>query len=128
MLKNYDQSVKINNIPNWPHIPDHPYRILIIGGSASEKINVSLNLIKHQRPDIDKIYLYVKDPFESKYELLINRREKVGIEIIKNPKAFTDYLQAIDNIHENLEDYNPTKKSVLIVFDDMRAGLDLKKS
>ena len=121
MLKNYDQSVKINNIPNWPHIPDHPYRILIIGGSASEKINVSLNLIKHQRPDIDKIW---KDPFESKYELLINRREKVGIEIIKNPKAFTDYLQAIDNIHENLEDYNPTKKSVLIVFDDMKADME----
>ena len=52
-----------------------------------------LNLIKHQQPDIDKIYLYVKDPFKSKYQLLINKREKVGIENLKNPKAFTDYLQ-----------------------------------
>ena len=47
------------------------------------------NLIKHQRPDIDKIYLFVKDPFESKYQFLINGREKVGIEILKNPKPFT---------------------------------------
>ena len=46
-----------------------------------------LNLIKHQPPDNDKIYLYVKDRFESKYQLLINEREKVGIEILKNPKA-----------------------------------------
>ena len=76
-MKNYDQSVKINHNPNWPYIPDHPYRILIIGGSGSGKTNVLLNLIKHQRPDIDKIYLYVKDPFESKYQLLINGREKV---------------------------------------------------
>ena len=50
---------------NQPYILDHPYRILIIGGSGSEKTNVLLNLIKNQRPDIDKSYLYVKDPFES---------------------------------------------------------------
>ena len=48
MMESYDQSIKINNNPNWPYIPDHPYRILIIGGSGSEKINVLLNLIKHQ--------------------------------------------------------------------------------
>ena len=51
---------------NWPYIPDHPYRILIIGGSGSGKINVLLNLIENQ-PDIDKIYLYAKDPYECKY-------------------------------------------------------------
>ena len=90
-------------------IPDHPYRILIIGGSRSRKTNVLLNLIKYQQPEIRKIYLYVKDPFE-KYQSLINGREKVGIENLKNPKAFIDNLQAIDNIYENLEDYNPTKK------------------
>ena len=50
-----------------------------------------LNLIKYQRPDIDKIYLYVKDPFESKYQLLINGREKVGIELLQNRKTFIDY-------------------------------------
>ena len=54
--------------------------------------NVLLKLIKnyYQWPDIDKTYLYVKDPFESKYQLLINEREKVGIKELKNPKAFTD--------------------------------------
>ena len=55
MMKNYDQSVKINLNPNWPNIIDHPYRILIIGGSAeSRKTNALLNLIKNQRPDLTK--------------------------------------------------------------------------
>ena len=81
-----------------------------------------LTLIKHQRPDIDTIYLYVKDPFESKYQLLINGREKVGIENLKNPKAIIDYSQTIDDIYENLGDYNPTKKRrVLIVFDEINS-------
>ena len=51
---------------NWPYIPDHPYRILTIGGSVSEKTNVLLNLIENPS-DIDKIYLYAKDPYEAKY-------------------------------------------------------------
>ena len=61
------QSVEINHNSNWPYITDHLYRILIIGGLGSGNTNVLLNLIKYQKPDIDKIYLYVKDPFESKY-------------------------------------------------------------
>ena len=65
-----------------------------------------INLIKHQRPDIDKIYLYVKDSFESKYQLLINQREKVGTKKLKNPKAFIDHTQTIDDVYENLEGYN----------------------
>ena len=82
-MKNYDQSVERKHNPNWPYTPDHPYRILIIDGSGSEITNALLNLIKHQRPDID-----VKDPLESKYQLLINGREKAGIENVKNPKAY----------------------------------------
>ena len=79
-----------------------------------------LNLIKHQRPDIDKIYLYVKDPFKSKYQLLISEREKVGIEILKNSKAFIDYSQKIDDVFKHFKDYRQRKKRrVLIVFDDM---------
>ena len=62
----------------WPYIPDHPYRILIIGGSGSGKTKLLLNLINEQR-DIDKIYLYAKDLSESKYEHLINNRENTGI-------------------------------------------------
>ena len=54
-MKNYDQSIEINHDPNWPYVLDHPYQILVIVGSGSEKTNVLLNLIKHQRPDIDKI-------------------------------------------------------------------------
>ena len=66
VMKNYDESVEIDHDPNWPYIPNHLYRILIIGGSGSAKTNVLLDLIKHQPPDIDKIYLNVKDPVESK--------------------------------------------------------------
>ena len=87
MMKHYDQLVEINHNPNWSDIPDHTYKILINGGSGSGKTNVSLKLIKYQRPDIDKIYLYVKDPFESKYQLLNNGREKVGIEKFKTSKC-----------------------------------------
>ena len=72
MMKNCDQLVEINHNLNWPYIPDLPYRILIIGGSGSGKTNMLLNLTKHQRPHIDKIYLHVEDPFVSKYQLLIN--------------------------------------------------------
>ena len=56
-MKNYDESVEINHNPNLPYIPDHPYRILIISDLRSRKTNVLLNLVKNQRPDIDKIYL-----------------------------------------------------------------------
>ena len=56
--------------------------------------------MKHQRLAIDKIYLYVKDPFESKHQLLINERENVGIKKLKNSKTFIDYLQKIDDFFE----------------------------
>ena len=62
MMKSYDESVEINHNPNWLCIPDSPYRISIIAGSGSGKTNVLWNLLKHQRPDIDKVYLYIKDP------------------------------------------------------------------
>ena len=104
MMKNYDESVEIKDNSNWSYIPDHPYKILIIGGSRSGKTSVLFKLIKHQRPDTEKICLCVKDPFESKCQLLINGREKVGIQNVKNLKTF------IDDVYENLEDYNLTKK------------------
>ena len=63
-MKNYDQTVEMNHDLNWPYIPDHPYKILTTGGSESTTTNMLLNLIKNQQPDIDKICLYVKDPFE----------------------------------------------------------------
>ena len=91
---NYTNENKTKHNKNWPYIPDHPYRILIIGGSGSGKTNLLLNLIKNQ-PDIDKIYLYVKDPYESKYQYLINKRESVGLNHFNDPKAFIDYSNDI---------------------------------
>ena len=67
---NFDDVAKENimeNNPNWPQIPDHSYRTLIIGGSGSGRTNSLFILINHQ-PDIDKIYLYAKDLYEEKYQ------------------------------------------------------------
>ena len=60
---NFDDYINRNKTihnKKWPYIPDHPYRILITGGSGSGKTNLLLNLIENQ-PDIDKIHLYAKD-------------------------------------------------------------------
>ena len=64
--------------------------MLMIGGSGSGKTNLWLNLIENQ-PEIDEIYLYAKDPYEAKYQYLINKREGVGIDHFNNPKAFIKY-------------------------------------
>ena len=72
MMKYCYESVKINNNPNWPYIPDYPYRVLIIGGSGSGKTNVLLNLIKHQQPDVNRIYLYIIDPLKDPIKLKVS--------------------------------------------------------
>ena len=87
--------------PNWSKIPDHPYRILITGGSGSGKRNALLNLIIHE-PDIDKIYSYAKDQDKAKYQFLIDKRES--------------------------DKYNPNKKrKILTVFDMIADMLNNKK-
>ena len=86
-MVNFDEYTNENNKehnPNWPYIPDHPYRILIIRVSGSGKTNALLNLINNQH-DIDKIYLYAKDPYEAKYQFLINKRESVDINRLNDP-------------------------------------------
>ena len=82
------RKIKEHNL-NWPQIPDHPYKILIVEDSGSGKTNSLFNLISHQ-PDIDKIYLYAKDPFEAKYQLLINKREITDLKHFNDSKAFLD--------------------------------------
>ena len=90
---NFDDYTKENkrkHNPNWPYIPDHPYRILIIGGSGSGKTITLLNLIDNQ-PDIDKIYLYAKDLYEPKYQFLINKRESIELKHFNDLKTFIEY-------------------------------------
>ena len=119
----YTNENKIEHNSKWPYIPDHPHRILIIGGSGSGKTNALLDLINNQ-PDIDKIYLYAKDPYETKYQYLINKREKVGLDHLDDLKVFMEYSNDIQDIYKNIEDYNPRKnRKVLIVFDDMIADM-----
>ena len=103
---NYINETKTKHNKNWPYIPDHPYRILIIGGSGSRKTNLLLNLIESQ-PDIDKIYLCTKDP---------------GVNHFKDPKVFIEYSNDMHDVYKNIDDYNPDKENtILIVFDDMIA-------
>ena len=119
----YTHENKTEHNSDWPYIPDHPYRILIIGGSGSGKTNPLLNLISSQ-PDIDKIYLYTKDPYEAKYQYLINKCEKVGLDHFSDPKAFIEYSNDIQDVWKNIEEYNLGKnREVLIVFDDMIADM-----
>ena len=106
---------------NWPYIPDHPYRflILILESSGSGKTSTLLNLIEKQ-PDIDKIDLHPKDPYECKYQYLINIREKVGLKGFNDPKGFIEYSNDMWNVCRNMNYYNPDKENkILIVFDDM---------
>ena len=108
---------------NWPYIPDHPYRILIIRGSGTAKINALLNLINNQQ-DIDKIYMYAKDPYEDKYQYLINKRERVSINHLSDPKVFIEYSNDMHKVYKNIDNYNPDKENkILIVFDEMIADM-----
>ena len=111
----------------WPYIPDHPYRILIIGGSGSGKTNALLNLIKEQ-DDIDKIYLYAKDLSESKYKFLIKKRKEAGIKHLEDSNAFIECSNTMDDVYENIDGYNPSReRKILIVFDDMIAEIMTNK-
>ena len=110
----------------WPYIPDHPYRLLIIGSSGSGKTNALLNLINKQN-DIDKIYLYAKDLSEPKYEILIKKRENAGIKCLNDPNGFIESFNTMHDVYKN-NDYTPSRKrEILIVFDDMIADITTNK-
>ena len=82
-----------------------------------------LNLIT-ERDDIDKIYLYGKDLSKPKYECLIKKRENAGIKHLNDSKAFIEYSNTMDDVYENIDDYNPNRKrKILIVFDDTIADM-----
>ena len=90
-------------------IPDHLDKILIIGGSGSGKTNALLNLIKEQ-DDIDKNYLYAKDLSEPKYEFLIKKHKDVGTNHFDDPNAFIECSNRMDDMYQNIDDYNPNKE------------------
>ena len=114
----------------WPYIPDHPYRILIIGASGSRKTNALLNLIKEQDnfKVMDKVYLYAKDLSKPKYKFLIKKFQNTGTKHLKNPNAFIECSNTMDDVYENINGYNPSRKrKTLIVFDDMIADIITNK-
>ena len=123
---NFDDYINKNKTEHdlkWPYIPDHPHKILIIRDFESGKTNALLNLINNQ-PDIDRIYLYAKDPYEVKCQYLISKHEKVGLNHYADPKAFIEYSSYMQDVYKNDEEYNLGKKrKVLIVFDDMIADM-----
>ena len=120
---NYASEDKTEHNLNWQYIPDHPYIILIIGGSGFGKTNASLNLINTQ-PDIDKMYLYAKDPYESKYQFLIKKGKSIGLKHFDDPKAFIEYSNDMQGVYKNIDEHNVDKeRKILIVFDNMIADM-----
>ena len=75
-----------------------------------EKKTNSLFKLICQQPDIDKIYLYAKDPYEAKYQFLVNKWENTGSKQFNNSKGFNEYSNDMDDIYKNIEEYNPIKK------------------
>ena len=119
----YTNENKTGHNSKWACISDHPYRILIVGGSVLGKTNVLSNLINNQA-NIYKIYLYAKDPYEAKYQYLINKRKKVELDYYDDPNAFREYSSDMQDVYKNIEDYHPKKnRKVLIVFDDIIADM-----
>ena len=129
-MTNLDSITNENNKEHnekWLYIIDHLYRILIIGGSGSGKTNTLFNLINEQN-DIDKIYLYARDLNEPKYKVLIKKREDAGIKHLNDPNSFIECSNTLDDVYENVHDYNLNRKrKILIIFDDMIANIMTNK-
>ena len=110
---NLDNRTTKNDDKGWP------YRRLIIGPSGSGETNYLLNSIQKDNNIIDKISLYAKDLEEPRYQILIDKREKTGLKNLIDKNAFIEHSNNMDDIYENIEDYNKKRKrKVLIVFDD----------
>ena len=76
---------------------------------------LDFNLISCQ-PDIDKTYLYAKDPYEAKYQLLINKQESTGSSHLNDSKTFIKFSNDLDDIYKYIEEYNPNKKRKILIF------------
>ena len=72
--------------------------------------------------------MYAKDPYESKYQCLTNKRESVGIDHFNDHKAFIEYSNDTCDVYKNFDDYNPDlENKILIGFDDMIADMNHNK-
>ena len=94
---------------------------MITGPSGSAKTNYIWNSIQKDKNNItDKIYLYAKDLEEPKYKFLINKRELPGEKNLQDKNAFNQYRNTMDDIYDDIEDYNKKRKrKIPISFDDM---------
>ena len=93
------------------------YRVLIIGPSGCGKTNALLNLAQHDNNITDKIYLYAKDLDEPKYQPLIKKRENAGIKNLDGDASpFIEYSNNIDDVYDNIDDYNPKRKRKVLLF------------
>ena len=70
--------------------------------------NTVLSLINKQ-PDIDEIYLYAKDPYDAKYQFLINKRESAGLKHFNDTQAFIEHSDDMQDVYENIQEYNIDK-------------------
>ena len=116
--KRHIKMINLNSITNdnnkkdnekWPYIPDHPYRIIIVGGSKSGKTNGLINLIMSKiimMLFIDKIFLYARDLSEPKYEYLIKKCEDAGIKHVNNSNAFIVYSNTMDDVYKDIDNYS----------------------
>ena len=114
LIFNFDNITEKDNNKDWSN------RKLVIGSSGSGKTNYLLNSIQRDKNIVDKVYLYAKDLEEPKYKLLIDKREKAGINFNNDPHAFIEYSNSMNDPLSDIEDYNKKRKrKILIFFDDM---------
>ena len=112
------EDIKKHNA-NWPQILDHPYKILIIRGSGSCEINALLNNVISHQQDIDKIYLYLKDLYDTKYQLLIHKHKGAAKKHFNDSEAFVNTRVTLMIFIKILKYTIQLKKQkILIAFDD----------
>ena len=101
---------------------DWSFRMLIIGPSGFGKTNTLLHLINNFHP-IDKIYLHAKDTDKKKYQYLINKREQAAIKNLNDPHAFIEYSNDMNDVLEDINNYNKNRNKKVIIFDGMIADI-----
>ena len=77
--------------------------------------NWLFNVINNE-PDIDNIYLYDSDEYETKHQILINKQESRGLNRLNDSKAFIEYRNDIDDIYKSIKKYNAIKNVNYLLF------------